>query len=88
MSPKIITALAMTATMATTGVAELLADTSIDVRIRCEETAAECKDGVCPLPTGGEYAVFSPVPETADAVCARRRRRDHASRRRRWESRP
>ena len=29
--------------------------------------AAECKDGVCPLPTGGEaaYTVLSPVPESA-----------------------
>ena len=29
--------------------------------------AAECKDGVCPLPSGGEatYTVLSPVPESA-----------------------
>ena len=29
--------------------------------------AAECKDGACPLPTGGEatYTVLSPVPESA-----------------------
>ena len=29
--------------------------------------AEECKDGVCPLPAGGEatYTVLSPVPESA-----------------------
>ena len=29
--------------------------------------AAECKDGICPLPAGGEatYTVLSPVPESA-----------------------
>ena len=31
--------------------------------------ASECKDGICPLPSGGEaaYTVLSPVPETAVA---------------------
>ena len=31
------------------------------------KTFAECKDGVCPLPSGGEttYTVLSPVPESA-----------------------
>ena len=30
-------------------------------------SAAECKDGICPLPAGGEatYTVLSPVPESA-----------------------
>ena len=29
--------------------------------------AAECKEGICPLPAGGEatYTVLSPVPESA-----------------------
>ena len=40
-----------------------IAITAISVTI----VAAECKDGVCPLPAGGEatYTVLSPVPESA-----------------------
>ena len=40
-----------------------IAITAISVTI----VAAECKDGVCPLPVGGEatYTVLSPVPESA-----------------------
>ena len=34
---------------------------------RCIMVVAECKDGICPLPAGGEatYTVLSPVPESA-----------------------
>ena len=40
-----------------------IAITAISVTI----VAAECKDGICPLPAGGEaaYTVLSPVPESA-----------------------